>query len=119
MVPGFANRPGRDTAMRRYLLTIAVLLAAQGAAQAQVMIPPRSGPFQRQAPALSPYLNLVRGGNPAVNYYLGVLTEFDRRSFEAQVLAQPELVFQQAPADPEDLIPRLTQTGHNVAFQYY
>jgi len=60
----------------------------------------------RPAPALSPYLNLVRGGNPAVNYYLGVLTEFDRRAFEGQMLAQPEFGLrpQQRNQQPDDLI---------------
>src|SRR5262245_28146673 len=30
-------------------------------------------------PGLSPYLNLLRGGNPAANYYLGVVPEAERR----------------------------------------
>ena len=35
------------------------------------------------SPALSPYLNMLRGGNPAANYYLGVVPEQQRRSNEA------------------------------------
>src|SRR5438105_5597506 len=31
-------------------------------------------------PQLSPYLNLLRGGSPAANYYLGVIPEVDRRA---------------------------------------
>ncbi len=38
-------------------------------------------------PALTPWLNMVRGGNPAANYFLGVLPEFDRRYFQAAVNA--------------------------------
>jgi hypothetical protein len=40
-------------------------------------------------PGLSPYLNLLRGGNPAANYYLGTIPEFERRQ-NAQVF-QSEL----------------------------
>ena len=35
------------------------------------------GPGYR--PGLSPYLNLLRGGNTAANYYLGTIPEFQRR----------------------------------------
>lgn len=49
---------------------------------------PVYSPYSR--PALSPYLNLTRGGNPATNYYLGVLPELDRRAtdtaFRAAIL---------------------------------
>src|SRR5207247_6563256 len=30
-------------------------------------------------PGLSPYLNMLRGGSPAANYYLGVVPEFERQ----------------------------------------
>jgi len=39
---------------------------------------PRYGPGYR--PGLSPYLNLLRGGDISANYYLGVRSEFQRRS---------------------------------------
>jgi hypothetical protein len=40
----------------------------------------------QNSPLLSPWLNLVgRGGNPAVNYYLGVVPERARRANEAQL----------------------------------
>jgi hypothetical protein len=40
-------------------------------------------------PRLSPFLNLLRNGtNPAVNYYLGVLPERERRRFEAGASVQ-------------------------------
>lgn len=41
-------------------------------------------PHGRRNPALNPYLNLTRGGNPAVNYFLGVLPELDRRAVTEQ-----------------------------------
>jgi hypothetical protein len=37
-------------------------------------------------PRLSPYLNLLRGGNPAANY-MGVVPEIERRRFESQAIA--------------------------------
>ena len=40
-------------------------------------LPPQYGPGFR--PALSPYLNLLRGGDISSNYYLGVNPEFQRR----------------------------------------
>ena len=50
--------------MNRGLLTISLLLltALEGRAQALGQPPPSTPPF-------SPYLNLLRRGNPAVNYY--------------------------------------------------
>jgi len=83
------------------------------------------GPLQQNAyaptPALSPYLNLTRGGNPAANYYLGVLPEFDRRAFEANppVNIPPNLLLPDVPERFEDILPGLPQTGHVVGYQYY
>jgi hypothetical protein len=76
-------------------------------------------------PALSPYLNLVRGNNtPAINYFLGTLPEFDRRNFQSNILgALPTIEAQlaQPVGPPPDLeaIPTLPQTGHLSAFQAY
>ncbi len=42
------------------------------------------GSYGRPGPALSPYLDLTRGGNPATNYFLGVLPEIDRRRTKEQ-----------------------------------
>ena len=62
------------------------LFLAVGDAPAQTMPPyfpnqPNYGVGFR--PRLSPYLDLANGGNPAVNYYLGTLPEFDRRATHA------------------------------------
>jgi hypothetical protein len=42
------------------------------------------GGYSRSGPPLSPYLDLTRGGNPAVNYFLGVLPEIDRRKTKVE-----------------------------------
>jgi hypothetical protein len=65
-----------------FLVAAALLLLAlpAGRVQAQQLgprIPPQYGPGLR--PTLSPYLNLLRGGDVSANYYLGVRTEFQRR----------------------------------------
>ena len=77
---------------------------------------PQYGPMR---PQLSPYLNLLRGGNPAANYYGGVLPERQRRAqayqfgSEIQDLERREA----APLEPEDReAPRLGETGHYVQF---
>ena len=103
------------------------LFLAAGSAAAQV--PPsyfsnRPNYGVGYRPRLSPYLDLANGGNPAVNYYLGTLPEFERRQtqrlygaaiggLEAQAL-QPAPV---AAADV-DLFTPLTSTGHPTAFGY-
>lgn len=69
-------------------------------------------------PQLSPYLNLTRGGNPAANYFLGVLPEFERRanayqfSNAIQDLEQRNLMT----GEPSDPLQLLSGTGHPTAF---
>src|SRR5262245_25421808 len=65
--------------MTRYLIVTAAALALTGSASAQYtpspfFRPPGAMPnvFDPRYQPLSPYLNLARGGNPAVNYYYGV-----------------------------------------------
>src|SRR5437867_42378 len=80
--------------------------------------PTPGGPY---GPGLSPYLNLLRGGLPAVNYYNGVLTERDRRLFQQQagqsILGLEQEVGALQPGE-EDLLPTLPGTGHPTAFGY-
>jgi hypothetical protein len=109
---------------------LGVLLAQAAPAAAQFINPygnmgrsPQQAPYANSNP-LSPYLDLTRGGNPAANYYLGVLPEIDRRNFQGAVLqAWPGLesnagaAVQQPPLGPE--IPVLPQTGHLSAFGAY
>jgi hypothetical protein len=124
------------------LLSLGMLLAAGSAARAQFQFQPSYGgggvssPYyqqnQFQAPtagrnALSPYLLLrqnVNGvNNPAINYYLGTQTEFQRRANTALFGSALTDLYQreQATADAiaADRFPTLDQTGHAVGFQYY
>jgi hypothetical protein len=61
------------------LLTLTVLAGTLGVAHAQYPGTPSAPPlnylqnyYNRQQQPLSPYLNLLRGQNPGVNYYYGV-----------------------------------------------
>jgi hypothetical protein len=70
--------------MIRYIVSVAITLSAASFSQAQYQSQPYPAPPFYQAPTvmpniynpqnqpLSPYLNLLRGGNPGVNYYYGV-----------------------------------------------
>src|SRR5712692_650720 len=75
--------------------------------------PPPGGPY---GPGLSPYLNLLRGGPPAVNYYNGVLSERDRRLFQQQA-GQSIMGLEQevgaAQPGSEELLSSLSGTGHS------
>jgi hypothetical protein len=88
------------------------------------------GSYGRAGPALSPYLNLTRGGNPAANYFLGVLPEIERRANKAEVgtmLNDLERRLETPAAQPlptEDVIGSLTggglpPTGHAAVFTNY
>jgi hypothetical protein len=97
-------------------------LAVAGSARAQFIDVNRQAAPPR--PALSPFLNMLRGGNPAANYYLGVLPEQDRRAFQNDVRSSLGAVDFTRPVTPvpetvDDLIPALPQTGHAVGFQFY
>lgn len=123
--------------MRRLVLTGFAALGllgflAIGRASAQYYPPyrPTYGSYGRSGPALSPYLNLTRGGNPAANYFLGVLPEIDRRATKAeQGTAISDLERRTEtpgaqPLAPDDVIGALTggglpPTGHPVAFTSY
>ncbi len=104
------------------------LVLLSGSASAQGTSPYQS-PFSAGAPAvgtfnrptLSPFLNLLRGGSPAANYYLGVLPERDRRNTDVQfrsALTDLERRTETAPSG-DDLLPTLPQTGHAVQFLNY
>jgi hypothetical protein len=70
-------------------------------------------------PQLSPYLNLLRGGNPAANYYLGVLPEVDRRAntavFGAAINDLERRSLAAAAVEP-NLDEPITTSGHPTAF---
>jgi hypothetical protein len=104
------------------IVAVAGPALAAGPAAAQYNAPlnrPNYGPGYR--PQLSPYLNFLRGGDPAANYFLGVIPEQQRRAntqlFRQEIsaleleAAQPRL----APQDA-DIFRPLRQTGHPTAF---
>ena len=73
--------------MRTLLAATLALALAPCAAQAQFnpnyrppIIPGSYYNSFSQRPGLSPYLNLLRGGSPAANYYLGTRPEQQRRA---------------------------------------
>jgi hypothetical protein len=86
------------------------------------LVSPYNSSFTRPGPNLSPYLNLLRGGNPAANYYLGVLPEVERRNNASQFAAGIQDLsrrFEAPPSETDELFPRLPQTGHPVQFGNY
>ena len=112
--------------MRPLFVASAVVLLCASSAFAQVGRYQGSassyGPYSR--PALPPMLNLLRGGDPAANYYLGVVPERDRRVQSAQQGAAIQELEQRtgrrgaAGRDP-DALPELPPTGHAAYFLNY
>jgi hypothetical protein len=79
------------------------------------------GLFPYGRPGLSPYLDIIRGGNPAINYYLGTLPEFDRRANAIQFGGaisdlERRTALNSAMIDEEA---GLAPTGHPVYFMNY
>jgi hypothetical protein len=77
---------------------------------------------------VTPYLDLLRGGNPASNLYLGVFSEFERRNFENLSMDNFQDIFRNLARRPTDvvtdafqepLIRTLPPTGHPTGFQNY
>jgi hypothetical protein len=101
--------------MNRTTLALAALLVALAArpAHAQVLgsYAPFTNPYAR--PPLSPYLNLNRGGIPAVNYYGLVRPQLQTERFIQQ---QEILAGQTAIAGSETV---LYATGHPTRFLNY
>jgi hypothetical protein len=81
--------------------------------------------YNRQAQPLSPYLNLLRGGNEAVNYYYGVRPGTQPGAFTGmfnQSAAGPRQTFfpvvdtlADLSEDPQAAM-RVSPTGHPVGF---
>jgi hypothetical protein len=99
------------------------LFVSLGMARAQATNYARPYPGPGSVPALSPYLNLVRPGNPAVNYYLGVLPEIERRVADVQFGAAIQDLQRQVGTlqglEYEDLLTGLPPTGHGAVFNSY
>jgi hypothetical protein len=123
--------------MQRFILATAALIALAASAQAQPsttypynlnlrgpgLITPYGSSFTRPGPNLSPYLNLLRGGSPAANYYLGVIPEVERRNNAAQFAAGINDLYRRSEAPPQEatdeILPTLQPTGHAVQFGNY
>jgi hypothetical protein len=111
--------------MKRFTLFAGVilLLAVPATVRAQYVPPNRTGyrPYSRTL--LSPYLNMLRGGDPAANYYLGVIPEMDRRVNYARVRNSILELEQQVDQLEEGGVPvtpaitgTLPGTGHATTF---
>ncbi len=87
-------------------------LAPQGA-RGQGYIPPPTSPFPR--PPISPYLNLYRGGSPAINYY-GVIRP-QQQLYQGLYQVQQQAVLNQAALAAGDA--SLPITGHPTRFFNY
>lgn len=115
--------------MPRYSLAVLTALAyfgAAGIASVHAQYGPyggvgRFGPYSRP-PTLSPYLNLLNGGNTALNYYLQVQPAFERRAAAQQIgsaILDLERRANAPSSETEDLFPSLSQTGHPVGFMNF
>ena len=116
--------------MIRLALTIFALALAAGPARAQVPGPANPAgnvpnAYNRQTQPLSPYLNLLRGGNTAVNYFYGVRqgTGAGFQGMMNQANLGPRQTFFPVVdtlaefQSPEDrAAPRMAPTGHPVGF---
>lgn len=99
---------------------LAVILGAD--AHAQYVPYYQSGTGRYQAPPVSPYLNLLRGNNTAVNYYLGVQAEKDRRlALQQQLIGEERQRLIVADLTAEEQLPytKLAGTGHPATFMNY
>jgi hypothetical protein len=123
----FSSLIPHSSSLQTLAATLVILLVEVGQTHAQQVGPYPAGPYARpgynpvSGPQLSPYLNLLRGGNPAANYFSGVLPEIDRRlnsqvfSAEIQDLERRLIVTPQQPVD-ELIAGALPGTGHPVQF---
>jgi hypothetical protein len=113
--------------MKRFILAplaaLLGLLALDSSASAQFTYPLQGAQrYPGWHTPLSPYLNLLRGGDPAANYYIGVLPEFQRRQDRGAIYSSLQGLANQLPPRPgaveRDIDEPLRSTGHPVAFGY-
>ena len=113
-------------------IALAALALALVPAQARAQVPGQFNPnayapnmYNRQAQPLSPYLNLLRGGDAAVNYYYGVRPGTQPGAFTGmfnQSAAGPRQTFFPVVDTLADLTDdpqagmRVAPTGHPVGF---
>jgi hypothetical protein len=103
--------------MTRLLAAAAVVaaLSIAPAVQAQSYVQPRVSPYTTTG--LSPYLNLLRGGNQAVNYYGLVRPELQAQASIQQLqeaVARPQVSVVAPPTNQVQSV-----TGHTTRFMQY
>ncbi len=106
--------------MRRLIWSSLVALAAGGGAAAQAPAPP-PGFGQAPRPQVSPYLNLLRSGNPGYLNYYGLVRpqqEFQQglQGLQQEVGAVQSALGQPFGADLGQQQPLLPGTGHRSGF---
>jgi hypothetical protein len=88
---------------------ILLITAQQAPAQGLSANVPNFRPYYR--PPLTPYLNIARGGSPALNYYLGTLPDVENRnnfnflSRELQDLSNRTLITARGESLVEPILP--------------
>jgi hypothetical protein len=93
---------------------VLLFVAERGPAQAQVSYQrPQLGPSNR--PTISPYLNLARGGNTAINYY-GVVRPQQETARSLQNIQQQLQFGQSTPPASEEAGSTRFLTGHPTQF---
>jgi hypothetical protein len=110
-------------AIAPFVISLAWLISDLGFASAQFTYPyrpPQYGPGY--APQLSPYLNMLRPGDPAINYFSGVMPELQRRQDRTNMYGSLQGLMMQLPAPPnlseQDFDVPMVSTGHPTAFNY-
>jgi hypothetical protein len=105
------------TQFKLAVATLSVLLFAFSQARAQIGYPgPAGTPFSR--PVVSPYINLLRAGNPtAVNYY-GIVRPQLQYNSSIQQLQQQTASNRAALGEVEAAV-GVPATGHSTAFLNY
>jgi len=103
-----------DSTMKKSLWTVIAslgVLACVAVSPAHAQFQPQTNPAGR--PAVSPFLNLLRGGNPAVNYYGLVRPQLQTQATLQQL--QQQLALNQLGLNTAENQPDLT-TGHAARF---
>jgi hypothetical protein len=110
--------------MKRIVMaSIALLTLGIASAPAQFTYPtrpPMYGPGYQ--PQLSPYLNMLRGGDPAANFFIGVVPEMQRRQDRNIMYGSIQGLLSQLPTAPgiteQEPDSPMDSTGHPTAFNY-
>ncbi len=107
--------------MKRFTFAFCLLPFALSTGTVSAQMPPynRGGfaPYNRPQIQLSPYLNMLRGGDPSANYFLGVVPERERRRNDA-IFRNSLLDLEQRTqpgVEAEEFLP-LRSTGHVTTF---